>query len=78
MEQITLIFLIGTFILFLIQFKWKDYPLKIMGFFASVSTVVLSLRDTELSATPELLAVMLVTGFAFTLFNVVGMLKTKG
>lgn len=76
MEQITLTFLIGAFALFLIQMKWKDeFPLKIMGFFASVSVIALSLTDADLIAMPEWMTIMITTGFALTLFNLVRLLK---
>lgn len=76
MEQITLVFLIGAFALFLIQMKWRhEFSIKIMGFFASVSVVALSLMDADLIATPEWMTVMVVTGFAFTLFFLVRMLE---
>lgn len=76
MEQITLVFLIGAFLLFLLQMRFKnEYPLKVMGFFSSASVVALSLTDSELALYPEGLTIMLVTGFALTLYSIVGMLR---
>lgn len=76
MEQITLVFLIGAFVLFLIQMKYpKQYPIKVMGFFASVSVIALSLSDAQLMDNPGGMAVMLASGFAFALYTIIGMLK---
>lgn len=76
MEQITLVFLIGAFILFLAQFVWKkERMLNYFGFFSAVSLVVLSLMDNDLSVAGESLAVMIVTGFALVLYSVSRMLK---
>ena len=76
MELITLIFLIGAFILFLAQFIWKkERMLNYFGFFSAVSLVVLSLMDNDLSVSGDNLAVMIVTGFAFVLYSMSRMLK---
>lgn len=76
MEQITLVFLIGAFILFLIQFRFtKIFPIRIMGLFTGMSVVALTLSDNELATFPEGVTIMVIAGFIFTLYALVGMLK---
>lgn len=76
MEQITLVFLIGAFILFLLQLKWKkEIPLKMIGLFASVSVIALSLIDPELATEGESLAIMVLSGFALTMYSLLGLYK---
>lgn len=76
MEQITLVFLIGAFVLFLLQLKYrKEYSLKVLGFFASVSLVALSLMDAELTTNSGSLAIMLGSGFALTIYTLLGMVR---
>lgn len=76
MEQITLVFLIGAFILFLMQVKFKnETSVKVMGLLTSVSSVALSLIDPELVANGNLMAVMVACGFGLTLYNVIGLYK---
>ena len=76
MEQITLVFLIGAFILFLLQLKWKkEIPLKMIGLFASVSVIALSLIDPELATEGESFAIMVLSGFALTMYSLLGLYK---
>lgn len=76
MEQITLVFLIGAFILFLLQMRWKkEIPLKMIGLFASVSVIALSLIDPELATEGESLAIMVLSGFALTMYSLLGLYK---
>lgn len=76
MEQITLVFLIGAFILFLCQFIWKkERVLQYMGFFTSVSVVILSLMDDDLATAVDSLAVMITMGFALVLYSVTRLFK---
>lgn len=76
MEQITLVFLIGAFILFLLQMRWKkEISLKMIGLFASVSVIALSLIDPELATEGESLAIMVLSGFALTMYSLLGLYK---
>lgn len=76
MEQITLVFLIGAFILFMAQFKIKHaLPVRVMGLVASVSTIMLSLVDPILAEQSAWLTIMIVTGFGLTLYNLLAIYK---
>ncbi|MBR5015072.1 MAG: hypothetical protein IKY16_10805 [Bacteroidales bacterium] len=46
-----------------------------MGLFTGMSVVALTLSDNELATFPEGVTIMVIAGFIFTLYALVGMLK---
>lgn len=76
MEQITLIFLIGAFILFLAQVVIKkELVLNHFGFLTDVTLIALTLADSELKMVESAFSVMLITGFALSLFSLTRIFK---